>query len=104
MNDSPRPTPGGCGLCGIEWRGHGRQYTEPAGWHSWQQPTQEQIKERMLAQRAGGSQMNDQPGDEQDVCRAAQYVGVPDTHNGAALCGCESCREYVAERDYEDEV
>jgi hypothetical protein len=41
--------------------------------------------------------------DEED-CRAAQYVGVADSYNGASLCGCDNCREYVAERESEDEV
>ncbi|MGW2721472.1 hypothetical protein [Streptomyces sp. NPDC001492] len=53
MNDSPRNAPGGCGLCGIERRGHGRQYAEPVGWHAWKQPTQQQIKDRMQARRYG---------------------------------------------------
>ncbi|MFJ9101253.1 hypothetical protein ACIRJM_22625 [Streptomyces sp. NPDC102405] len=48
--------------------------------------------------------MSDQSEGDPDVCRAAQYVGVPDTYNGAALCGCLDCREYVAERESEDEV
>ena len=38
------------------------------------------------------------------VCRASEYVGVPDTYNGSALCGCPDCIEYVAERESEDEV
>jgi len=46
------PAPTGCGFCGIDQRGHGRQYAEPDGWHQWQPPTQQQIKDRMLARRA----------------------------------------------------
>jgi len=38
------------------------------------------------------------------VCRASEYVSLADTHNGATLCGCPDCIEYVAERDSEDEV
>ncbi|MFJ6069091.1 hypothetical protein ACIQHU_39380 [Streptomyces tendae] len=45
------PNPTGCVHCGIERRIHGRQYTKAAGWHSWQQPTQQQIKDRMRARR-----------------------------------------------------
>jgi len=37
-------------------------------------------------------------------CRAVEYVNVNDTYLGSALCGCEDCREYVAERESEDEV
>ncbi|MEV8248108.1 hypothetical protein AB0R01_30695 [Streptomyces rochei] len=46
------PTPMGCAACGIERRDHGRQHTKAAGWHTWQQPSQQQIKDRMLARRA----------------------------------------------------
>lgn len=44
--------PMGCAECGIDQRGHGRQHTQAAGWHMWQQPTQQQIKQRMRARRA----------------------------------------------------
>lgn len=44
--------PMGCAACGIDHRGHGSQYTKTAGWHTWQQPTQQQIKDRMRARRA----------------------------------------------------
>lgn len=51
--------------------------------------------------------LNREPADEgggEDVCRAAQYASVPDSYNGSSLCGCDNCREYVAERESEDEV
>lgn len=41
----------GCRQCGIDERGHGIQATYD-GTHTWEQPTQEQIKTRMLARRA----------------------------------------------------
>ncbi|MCX5000896.1 hypothetical protein [Streptomyces longwoodensis] len=44
--------PNGCRWCGIDQRGHGRQHTAPVGWHAWEQPTQDQIKQRMKARRA----------------------------------------------------
>lgn len=43
-------------------------------------------------------------GVEESGCRAGQYVTVPDSYNGSALCGCIDCIEYVAERESEDEV
>lgn len=46
--------PNACGLCGIDKRPHGRQYTDTAGWHAWAAPTQEQIKTRMLARGNAG--------------------------------------------------
>nr|WSX25538.1 hypothetical protein OG690_38290 [Streptomyces tubercidicus] len=44
--------PNGCRWCDIDKRPHGRQWTEEPGWHAWEQPTQDQIKARMLARRA----------------------------------------------------
>ncbi|MFE1515730.1 hypothetical protein ACFW9I_02675 [[Kitasatospora] papulosa] len=44
-------TPNGCRRDGIDRRTHGRQWTPEVGWHSWEQPTQDQIKERMRARR-----------------------------------------------------
>jgi len=44
--------PNGCRWCGIDQRSHGRQWTDEAGWHTWEQPTQAQIKARMQARRA----------------------------------------------------
>jgi len=46
------PNPSGCRWCGLDQRGHARQWKPPVGWHAWEQPTQEQIKERMRARRA----------------------------------------------------
>ncbi|MFF5972266.1 hypothetical protein ACFY7C_12175 [Streptomyces sp. NPDC012769] len=44
-------TPSACRWCGIEERSHSRQWKPPVGWHSWEQPTQAQIKARMIARR-----------------------------------------------------
>lgn len=46
------PAPMGCRWCGIEQRGHARQWKLPVGWHKWEQPPQEQTKARMLARKA----------------------------------------------------
>jgi hypothetical protein len=45
------PNPMGCGRCGIDEDLHASQATSD-GSHTWQQPTQQQIKDRMLARRA----------------------------------------------------
>jgi predicted Zn-ribbon and HTH transcriptional regulator len=45
------PNPNGCRLCGIDQRGHAIQ-TGPDGTHTWQAPTQQQIKDRMRARQA----------------------------------------------------
>lgn len=42
--------------------------------------------------------------EDEDVCTAAQYATVPDSYNGSSFCGCPNCREYVAERESEDEA
>jgi hypothetical protein len=41
----------GCARCGIDQRGHGVQASAD-GTHTWQQPSQQQIKQRMCARRA----------------------------------------------------
>jgi len=46
------PNPNGCRWCGIDQRGHARQWHDAAGWHTWEQPTQQQISDRMTARRA----------------------------------------------------
>lgn len=48
---APIPTPMGCRHCGIA-KPHGQQSLPGVGLHGWEQPTQRQIKERMLARRA----------------------------------------------------
>lgn len=48
----PLVNPNGCRHCGIDQRRHARQWTEQAGWHTWTQPTQEQMKARMKARRS----------------------------------------------------
>lgn len=45
------PNPMGCRWCGIDKRGHGIQ-AGADGSHTWDQPTRQQIKDRMLARRA----------------------------------------------------
>lgn len=50
------PTPMGCRHCGIA-QPHGQQHLAPgAGEHGWEQPTQQQIKERMVARLAARQQ------------------------------------------------
>lgn len=44
--------PYGCRYCGEKQAHHGRQYLGGVGMHSWEKPTDEQVKGRMLARRA----------------------------------------------------
>lgn len=45
------PTPNGCRWCGREQYAHGCWFVPGRGYHSWVQPTQTQIKARMVARR-----------------------------------------------------
>jgi hypothetical protein len=44
-------TPQGCQYCGIPRSEHMQRWTQAAGWHQWEQPTQQQTKARMNARR-----------------------------------------------------
>ncbi|MFE2353416.1 hypothetical protein [Streptomyces parvulus] len=44
--------PFGCAHCGVVQRVHGRRYLTGAGMHGWERPSEEQVKDRMLARRA----------------------------------------------------
>ncbi len=46
--------PFGCKHCGVVKRSHGRRYVGGAGSHSWERPSDEQVKDRMLARRVAG--------------------------------------------------
>ena len=81
------PNPNGCGICGIDQRGHGIQVTAD-GSHTWEQPTQEQIKARMQDRRTA----QDDSGTD---CAAVRY-------GDRSLCGCMDCIEYTAEQDSYD--
>ena len=41
-----------CRHCAEPERGHFQRWTPAVGWHPWTEPTQEQIKARMIARRA----------------------------------------------------
>lgn len=43
--------PSGCGVCGVQRRDHYGRWSKTHGWHGWRQPTDEQIKFRMLHRR-----------------------------------------------------
>lgn len=45
------PTPSGCRWCGAEQRHHGRRSLRGRPSHSWERPTEAQIKARMVARR-----------------------------------------------------
>ncbi|ACU71894.1 hypothetical protein Caci_2985 [Catenulispora acidiphila DSM 44928] len=51
----PKYPPMGCRWCGIARSQHARQWTEAAGWHAWEKPTNGQIKTRMVERHADSS-------------------------------------------------
>ncbi|MCC9307719.1 hypothetical protein LN042_11525 [Kitasatospora sp. RB6PN24] len=53
--------PSACRHCGIPHREHYQQWTQAAGWHQWQPPTDAQILARMQARRAGRRAPEQQP-------------------------------------------
>jgi hypothetical protein len=40
--------PSGCAHCGLARDGHFQRWTDAAGWHKWEPPTKEAIRERLL--------------------------------------------------------
>ncbi|MFG3438365.1 hypothetical protein ACGF0J_14070 [Nonomuraea sp. NPDC047897] len=51
MTERVAAQPNGCRWCGLAQRDHFQRWARSAGWHSWTQPTQQQIKQRMKARR-----------------------------------------------------
>lgn len=47
--------PNGCTWCGVDELEHGGRWKPPVGWHNWEQPTDEQIKARMVTRRENAS-------------------------------------------------
>lgn len=45
------PASNACRHCGINERDHMQRWTTGIGWHTWTQPTQQQIKNRMRDRR-----------------------------------------------------
>lgn len=83
------PTPFGCRWCGTERRFHGRRNLRGRNSHLWTQPTQAQIKARMLARRNA----------RKAVCRCPQddmprpFAPVVDPYR----CEADDCRGYFSE-------
>ncbi|NEY33035.1 hypothetical protein GTU99_12675 [Streptomyces sp. PRKS01-65] len=50
--------PYGCAYCGVGQRSHGRRYIGGAGMHAWERPSDEQVKDRMLARRTARVPVN----------------------------------------------
>ncbi|WP_406156883.1 hypothetical protein [Streptomyces canus] len=89
--DGSVPTPFGCRWCGTEQGGHGGRWMPGKGVHRWEQPTQAQIKARMLARRNA----------RKDVCRCPQddewrpFAPVFDPY----MCEASDCHGYRSEED-----
>jgi hypothetical protein len=88
--DGTAPAPFGCRWCGVEQGGHGRRWIPGKGMHSWERPTERQIKARMLARRNA----------RKSVCRCPQdddgprpFAPVVDPYS----CEADDCHGYFAE-------
>jgi hypothetical protein len=83
--DGTAPTPFGCRWCGTEHGGHGRRWIPGKGIHAWEQPTERQIKARMVARRNA----------RKDVCRCPDPYGVPQPFAPVVdpwKCEADDCR------------
>lgn len=85
--DGQPPTPFGCRWCGTEQGGHGHRWMPGKGMHVWVQPTQAQIKARMVARRNART----------SVCRCPDPMeaGVPQPFAPVVdpwKCEAEPCR------------
>jgi hypothetical protein len=83
------PTPNGCRWCGIGERTHpfGPTWLPGRGFHGWEQPTQAQIKARMVARRIA----------RKDVCRCPDPMeyGAPQPFAPVVdpwKCEADDCR------------
>ncbi len=70
------PAPNGCRWCGIDERGHARQWVEETGWHAWAAPTGEQRKARMKARRAAQLQQDARSQDQPALARKASNTSL----------------------------
>ncbi|MFF0143644.1 hypothetical protein ACFYRN_45600 [Streptomyces sp. NPDC005227] len=84
------PTPFGCRWCGTEHDGHGGRYMRGKGMHHWEQPTQAQIKARMLARRNTRKAVCRCPLDD-DAWRPLAPVVDP------YQCEADDCHGYTSE-------
>lgn len=51
------PVPSSCRWCAQEERGHGRRWVPSQGWHTYAQPTLEQMAARIRARNAWNKEM-----------------------------------------------
>ncbi|MYW46376.1 hypothetical protein [Streptomyces sp. SID161] len=84
-------SPFGCSWCGDEQYHHGSQWAPIIGLHEWRQPTQEQIKERML--RRLDDRLNAEPPKYH-----ATTAWAPDHTGESADPHCADCKTDVCHR------
>lgn len=91
--DGSTPTPSGCRWCGIEQRSHpfGPTWLPGRGFHEWEQPTQAQIKARMLARRNARTSVCRCPVDD----KWRPFAPVFDPYR----CEASDCHGYRSEED-----
>jgi hypothetical protein len=68
--------PFGCAHCGVTQRSHGRRYLTGAGMHGWERPSEEQVKDRMLARRAARIPVGSAPVSEAELDSAVEELSA----------------------------
>jgi hypothetical protein len=86
------PAPYGCSWCGDEKHHHGSQWAPIIGLHQWQQPTQEQIKERML--RRLDARLNAEPPKYHATTGWAADLSGESADPYCADCKTDGCRSW----------
>lgn len=89
--DGTVPTPFGCRWCGREQYGHMQLFLPRRGFHTWVQPTQAQIKARMLARRNARKSVCRCPLDDEP----RPFAPVFDPY----MCEASDCHGYTSETD-----
>jgi hypothetical protein len=89
--DGRPPTPFGCRWCGAEQRFHGRRNLRGRNSHRWVQPTQAQIKARMVARRNARKAVCRCPVDDEP----RPFAPVFDPYR----CEASDCHGYTSETD-----
>ncbi|MFJ9420776.1 hypothetical protein [Streptomyces sp. NPDC101249] len=83
------PAPGGCRWCGRAEYGHMQSWLPGRGFHRWTQPTQAQIKARMLARRTARTSVCRCPLDDEP----RPFAPVFDPYR----CEADDCHGYTSE-------
>ncbi|MEV7034608.1 hypothetical protein AB0N99_30805 [Streptomyces sp. NPDC093272] len=94
--------PFGCTYCGDEQHHHGEQWTAIIGMHTWMQPTQAEILERMLARR--DARLNAEPTRYHAATAWAADATGESGEPFCADCKTDGCRRWIRIQARLDEI